>query len=181
VNADEWDDDDDDPPHFSQPGVIAAVLIYMGNCGIQEMPNTRQMNVLISGINDFLDELNRPDVPAAPGMGLSAWCHSDDWGMSSGHMAFVLAPHAGMQAINRSHWHECSHPMDPADFGRCYRLLRAVPELRPHLPKMAGASKEWAALVGAWDELEGLYEKELPTGECPKLYARMQELLGGKP
>lgn len=29
----------------------------------------------------------------------------------------------------------------------------------------------------AWPELERLYDEEAPSGQAPKLYARMQELL----
>ena len=40
------------------------------------------------------------------------------------------------------------------------------------------AYPEWAPLVAVWDELTALYEEELPSGRCPKLYDRMQQLRG---
>jgi hypothetical protein len=68
-------------------------------------------------------------------------------------------------------------PLDPADFGRCQRLLKAFPEWRERIREMA-VYPGWAGLVGAWDMLEALYAEERPKGAAPKLYARMQELRG---
>lgn len=50
-----------------------------------------------------------------------------------------------------------SYPHDGGDFGRCLRLLEAVPELRDRLPNMETAGRAWAALASAWDELEALH------------------------
>ena len=66
-----------------------------------------------------------------------------------------------------------AHPRDPSDFGRCHRLLAAIPEWRARIGEMAGVSSTWKALVTHWDELEALYLEESPSGQCPKLYARM--------
>lgn len=73
----------------------------------------------------------------------------------------------------------CDVPHDPADFGRCYRLLKSFPEWRGFMYQVAERFKEWGPLVAAWDELTALYEEELPTGKgkAPKLYARMQTLI----
>lgn len=69
-------------------------------------------------------------------------------------------------------------PRDPADFGRCYRLLKLFPDWRARLAEVAKAfpASAWPALVACWDELTQLYELELPTGSAPKLWARMQQL-----
>lgn len=69
------------------------------------------------------------------------------------------------------------HPHDPADLGRCIRLLEAIPEFRERLDEMKQVSLIWAALVDHWDELETLYKEELPTGRAPKCYARMQQII----
>ncbi len=66
-------------------------------------------------------------------------------------------------------------PRDPADFGRCHRLLHAIPGWRARIGEMA-AVPGWEKLAQHWDELEALYVEELPTGKGPKLYARMREL-----
>lgn len=67
-------------------------------------------------------------------------------------------------------------PHDPADFGRCHRLLQLAPEWRAHLREVAEVYPAWAPFVDAWEELTALYEAEAPSGSCPQLYARMREL-----
>jgi hypothetical protein len=37
-------------------------------------------------------------------------------------------------------------------------------------------SLEWYALATAWNELEALYEAEVPGGQAPRLYNRMKQL-----
>lgn len=74
-----------------------------------------------------------------------------------------------------------SVPLDPSDFGRCYRLLKVMPTWRARLPEVAQRHPKWQPMVQAWDELTALYELELPTGMCPKLYDRMKELRGIRP
>jgi len=64
------------------------------------------------------------------------------------------------------------YPSDAGDFGRCYRLLVAVPEFRSRIGEMASRSPQWSALVAEWDELERLYESN--GGTC---YRRMTEIL----
>ena len=39
------------------------------------------------------------------------------------------------------------HPWDPADFGRCVKLLRWVPEIREHMDKIAKISPPWRNMV----------------------------------
>ena len=62
------------------------------------------------------------------------------------------------------------HPHDGGDFGRCYRLLEAVPEFKNRIGGMATRSNEWAALVEHWDELTELYAND---GKC---HERMREI-----
>jgi hypothetical protein len=42
---------------------------------------------------------------------------------------------------------------------------------------MAVESKEWERLVQNWDTIEGLYREEFPTGNAPKCFAAIRELL----
>lgn len=72
-----------------------------------------------------------------------------------------------------------SVPLDPADFGRCHRLLEQFPDWRARLGEVAKRYPEWTKLVAAWDELTALYLEEFPTGRAPKLYARMRALTEG--
>ena len=68
-----------------------------------------------------------------------------------------------------------SPPLDPGDFGRCYRLLRAFPTWRARLGEVAARFPAWAWLVACWDELTALYERDLPTGKSAELARRMDE------
>jgi hypothetical protein len=74
-----------------------------------------------------------------------------------------------------------SYPCDPADFGRCRRIVALVPNGLERVREVAAAfpqSRGWARLAPAWAELESLWTEEVtrPDGRMPKLYARMQEL-----
>jgi hypothetical protein len=71
-----------------------------------------------------------------------------------------------------------SVPHDPSDFGRCHRLLELFPAWRSRLPEVAAKYPAWGGLVGAWAELTALYIEELPSGRCPRLWERMEELEG---
>lgn len=51
-------------------------------------------------------------------------------------------------------------PRDSGDLGRCIRFLRAVPEARRRLRRMAKVSRYWAVLVDRWAELEACYVDE---------------------
>ena len=70
------------------------------------------------------------------------------------------------------------YPHDPADFGRCYRLLKVAPEWRARITELGKYDSKWKLLSERWDELEKLYEEELPSGVAPKLYAAIKECVG---
>lgn len=62
-------------------------------------------------------------------------------------------------------------PNDTADFGRCYRLLKAIPEWKEQLHKIAVMLPKWTPLIKHWAELEALFEKD--TAACN---AKLHEL-----
>src|SRR5690606_32787600 len=71
-------------------------------------------------------------------------------------------------------------PHDPGDFGRCYRLLKLIPEWRGRLREVAERYPIWGPMVEAWDELERMYEAALATeknvsDESRRMYRRMYE------
>lgn len=101
-----------------------------------------------------------------------AWLQNGDTGISSRTIWYTLM-HRNFPPRD---WPDI--PADPDDFGRCYRLLKVMPEWRARLPEVALRFPSWKPLVDAWDELTLLYEKELPTGRATNLYQRMQELRG---
>lgn len=98
-----------------------------------------------------------------------AWLQSWDTGLSSETIWRVMMHETPQRA---------DIPHDPADFGRCYRLLQKVPSWRKRLDEVALLYRRWRPFVAAWDELTALYEQEAPSGICPRLYARMRELRG---
>jgi hypothetical protein len=158
---------------------IMGVLVYDDK---DLKVNSRQMNAIIDAANNILAELNKPSVLATPLMGLEAWMFSDDTGASSLWMAYTFYHDRTIDLMSspkfrHDQYKGNQYPRDPDDFGRCYRFLRAIPtDDRKILSKMVDTSEEWALLVSHWDELEKLFEEESPSGSCPKLMARMNEL-----
>lgn len=100
------------------------------------------------------------------------WLNGDDTGVSSKTIYSVMM---GIHVRGR----DADVPHDPADFGRCHRLLKLFPEWRARLGEVAAWHPRWRGLVDAWAELEALYEQELPAGTAPRLYARMRQLIEG--
>ena len=80
---------------------------------------------------------------------LAKWALGDDTGASSTCIARHLS---GLKS-------DGSYPHDGGDFGRCERLLDAVPELRARLPEMAKVNAYWAALVPRWDDIKAAQDK----------------------
>lgn len=85
-----------------------------------------------------------------------AWFANGRVGCSSSFMATYLTTGKG----------DGSYPHDPDDLNRCLLLLEAVPELRDHLPKLAGVSKQWKELVENWDALEQSFLNEAGLNWC---------------
>ena len=127
---------------------------------------SRHFNAIINAANMILAEFQRESVKATPGMGLDAWLRCDDKGRSSEYLASVLC------GFSR----EFAYPHDPDDFGRCYRLLRAVPQAREKWDALKTLAEPWPTLAIHWEELEKFFEEEGPTGRAPRLYDRLQEL-----
>ena len=84
---------------------------------------------------------------------LVKWFVTDDAGTSSRAIAAQLSGNG-----SDSKWSD--YPCDAGDFGRCYRLLKAVPSFRPRIGEMASRSPQWTVLTEHWDELERLYETD---------------------
>lgn len=166
--------------NVSQIDLISGIIKLLDRQGVKVM-NARQTNAVIAAANTVVNALAIEHRPATPGMGLTAWLESDDTGMSSRYMACALATLTGLQqAVYVSNDGTIPSPRDPDDFGRCVRLLDAVPELREHIPALKdGHGPAWAGLVAAWDELEALYREELPSGKAPRLYERMRGIEEG--
>lgn len=73
---------------------------------------------------------------------------------------------------------EYDAPHDSADFGRCYRLLKIVPQWRNRLNEVAAACPSFAPLVPEWGRLTEMYERALTTNDGTELSAEIKRLRG---
>lgn len=64
--------------------------------------------------------------------------------------------------------HTHDSPLDSQDFERCALLVKAVPELKDHLPKMAGISPLWKFAVEHWDHYNAQLDKVARQELTPK-------------
>lgn len=97
------------------------------------------------------------------------WLMGDDTGASSKALASKL------MGADRKHF---DHPHDPSDFGRCHRLMQAVPEFRSRLHEMSTCGPYWKALVARWDEIEAWYVEETAEGpHADQTYKLMKSIL----
>lgn len=85
---------------------------------------------------------------------IARWFASDYTGVSSETIASIAL---GMTEPERHGW---DMPYDSGDFGRCYRLIKKIPELRDVLPRVAELCPQWKPIVEIWDELVALYEAD---------------------
>lgn len=135
---------------ISQMELLGAICAELDRQGVKSL-GVRQYNAIIRSANQMIADCEREPVMASAGMGLDAWRASDDVGLSSHYLASVL---------DGGFVREYAHPADGDDFGRCVRLLDAVPEFRERLEKMRTKSEEWSRLVDCWAEAESLYRTE---------------------
>ena len=100
---------------------------------------------------------------------IAEWFRGSDTGVSSETMA-AIALGAEKGRFNA--------PYDPSDFGRCYRLVQKVPAIRNAFDRIGKLEPCFAGILLNWDELCGLYERDLHTGQSKELYRRIKELRG---
>ncbi len=101
---------------------------------------------------------------------VALWALSDDVGLSSKDLARETC---GIAVRNPY------HPSDTSDFGRCYRLVLAVPEAREAVDRLGQNDVIWARLARVWDEATAAFKDEQTNGainrwgarECPRTYA----------
>jgi hypothetical protein len=106
------------------------------------------------------------------------WLESWDTGVSAMAIYATFQGHSLVGLLGHQLYDE-PVPRDPADFGRCYRLLKVSPPAwTARIEQVAKKHPAWKPFADRWPELVALYEEELPTGECPKLYALMKEIRG---
>ena len=146
---------------FNQIAIISAIAKELDRQS-PGLPADGRMNVIIKAANDICAEYSREIVMTSSGMGLTAWLGSDDTGLSSKFMASVLS---GGQFTAPN-----NYPRDPDDFGRCMRLIEAVPEFKGFIHLMCEHGHEWSAVADNWETWVGLYNSCVGV----ELYSQMK-------
>jgi len=78
------------------------------------------------------------------------WLASGDCGISSKTMLFAIT---GIPT-------DCyDHPHDIADVGRCVRMLRKLPFLRPKIGMVIEKFPHWMPFIDCWQHLERRYDE----------------------
>lgn len=145
---------------LSQIELISAIGNHLDKNGFKELA-PRQFEAVIAAANTIIEAMRQTPHMAYENMGLAKWLASDDTGLSSKFMAAVLGGIGG----------EYAHPWDADDFGRCVRLLDAVPEFRERIAMMRAHGKKWSNLLDSWEQCENAYRsKDYET--CNKLVGK---------
>lgn len=170
--------------HLLKPGPISTLST---RCGISLIGNTERGAGQFLGTDfglphidcvDCLRELvasERIQRYSLPDTAETRWICGGDTGTSSATIWSVMT-NISLHGVNR----DSGVPHDPADFGRCHRLLEKFPEWRARMPEVAVKFPAWQPFVGAWETMTALYLEEIPTGTCPKLYAEMLKIHGNQ-
>jgi hypothetical protein len=125
----------------------------------------------------WLEQVHAVVAKRADGDRELEWLLGTDTGTSSLTIFSVLSREHAFKARPRLGSSGPCPPQDPDDFGRCYRLLERFPTWKYGLAQVAAKYPEWTGLVRGWDELCKLWNEESPSGNCPKLYDRMRDML----
>ena len=99
------------------------------------------------------------------------WLKNGEIGQSSKTIYSVLSSSPLL------HPDQYTHPLDTADFRRCYLLLERIPEWRPRIQEMGQVSETWQNLADNWDKLTTMFLRLMATdGSERKMYDFMKEL-----
>ena len=96
---------------------------------------------------------------------IAHWLAGSDVGVSSKTMAIIA------MGATAGHF---DAPYDGADFGRCYRLVNSIPEIKNYFDRIARAVPRFAGILRNWDTLVRIYERDAPTGRSDDLYEAIQ-------
>jgi len=88
------------------------------------------------------------------------WLAIGERGLSSD---FIFESVTGVQTLSGSWAGVAHHPRDLADFRRCQLLLEFCPEIAAKFHStMASKSPVWASLVGCWQDIVVMLDKDCP-------------------
>lgn len=93
------------------------------------------------------------------------WLTNGDTGLSSKSMLYILSDRKYAFQKTFEKFGLCL-PSDSDDFGRCYRLIKLIPELKENFNKLSDVSPNWELFVDNWEKLSHLYE----NNEYDKVY-----------
>ncbi|MBP9794118.1 MAG: hypothetical protein KBC56_08980 [Flavobacterium sp.] len=158
--------------------------VFCFNCGDQHIiPMPCQVNVMTDIIDGFTKRhFNcektwtepKPDEGLSVNQKMNFWLANGERGISANTIFQTIS---GVQALKGNP----SHPHDPDDFGRCYKLLQAIPEWRSQMNKLRRLSIAWDNLVENWDKLTEMYEQnkkeDWKNHEKIGMYDLMQTLI----
>ncbi len=104
---------------------------------------------------------------------ITEWLASGDTGISSESLAFEFL------GTDRKGHFGVGYPHDPADLGRCLRLIARVPEVRPCVDSLAQKHDGWAKAAKGWDHIAASMEEEVGIDwskgdRAPKTYELMK-------
>lgn len=101
------------------------------------------------------------------------------WWIANGHVGMsskTMWLYFMNQKIDR-----ISHPYDPGDFSRCYKLLEAVPEWKERILELSKLSDAWKNLAENWSKLTQMFEEnernDWKTSKKIGMYEFMQTLI----
>lgn len=123
------------------------------------------------------EEMGRVVCKNADKQKVIEWMFSQDTGVSSQNLA---AEYLGVKCDAAVMHFGLSGPHDPADLGRCLRLIALVPEIRSCVDSLATKSTHWAKAAAVWDEISASMEDEVgidwsKAESAPKTYKLMEE------
>lgn len=144
-------------------------------CGVGlELSATKQtINVVLGALDGFQKDHEHCKEGADPNPEVVTrdnWPRSRDTGVSSWTIYSVMR---GMDSPHARY----SPPQDPADFGRCYRLLNLFPEWRERLKEVAAKFPEWRKLVRKWSALEETFAVLKDDDDRSTFYLALRDLI----
>lgn len=140
---------------LSQMTLVASILDAVSKQGLTHL-KPRHVNAIIKAADIIVEECSRPEKLVDKPMSLADWLKSDDTGLSSLFMAYM------MYDGPRADYH---FPRDADDFSRCCKLVEFVIPARKTVTtsdwqRLSASGKEWGKLVDNWAELCSLYITE---------------------
>jgi len=143
------------PYQLNQIGLFSAIAKEISR-QCPGIPADARSNIVIKAADMIVAEYAREPVMAKPSMGLTAWLQSDEVGMSSEYMAWVLSK--GDPAVWGQRCPKISYPRDADDFGRCVGLVVAMPSYEFLVDEMRiNHGVYWAAVAANWYPWVKLY------------------------